>query len=71
MTGWQAAQVAGGVSAAAVRKRQSMVSELFAFLLARGDKAANLAPRRRPAPLEAVPSWSECPDCRLSCTVPG
>jgi hypothetical protein len=35
-----------------------MVSGLFAFLLARGDMAANLAPRRRSAPLGAVPFWS-------------
>jgi integrase/recombinase XerD len=54
----QAAQVAGRGSAATVRKPLSMVSGLFAFLLARGDMAANLAPRRLPAPLGAVPFWS-------------
>ena len=41
-----------------MRKRLSRVSGLFAFLLARGDMAANLAPRRLPAPLGAVPFWS-------------
>jgi hypothetical protein len=47
-----------------------MVSGLFAFLLVRGDMAANLAPRRLSASLGAVPSWSECPDCRPSCGGP-
>lgn len=67
----EAVQVAGRrVSAATVRRRLSMVSGLFAFLLARGDMAANLAPGRLPAPLGAVPSWPECPDCRPSCSGP-
>ena len=67
----QAAQVAGrGASAATVRRRLSMVSGLFAFLLAPGDMVANLAPRRLPAPLAAVPSWSEYPDCHPSCSGP-
>jgi site-specific recombinase XerD len=39
---------AGGVSARTVRRRLSSVSGLFAFLLARGDLAANPVPRGLP-----------------------
>jgi integrase/recombinase XerD len=40
----------GGVSAATVRRRLSIVSGFFAFLQARGDVAANPVPRALPGP---------------------
>jgi site-specific recombinase XerD len=47
----------GGVSAATVRRRLSIVSGFFAFLQARGDVAANPAPRDcRPAGSGPVPA---------------
>jgi integrase/recombinase XerD len=51
----------GGVSAATVRRRLSIVSGFFAFLQARGDVAANLVPwglptrRERSRPRQGVP----------------
>ena len=53
----------GGVSAATVRRRLSIVSGFFAFLQARGDVAANPVPRglatrrerSRPGPYRRVP----------------
>jgi hypothetical protein len=54
----QAAQVAGrGVGRDGAQAAVDGVGALR-FLLARGDMAANLAPRRLPAPLGAVPFWS-------------
>jgi site-specific recombinase XerD len=53
----------GGVSAATVRRRLSIVSGFFAFLQARGDVAANPVPRGLPARRERsrpgqVSRWS-------------
>ena len=45
----QARDEPGGVSAATVRRRLSIVSGFFAFLQARGDVAANPVPRGLPA----------------------
>ena len=45
---WALADEPGGVSAATVRRRLSIVSGFFAFLQARGDVAANPVPRGLP-----------------------
>ena len=63
----------GGVSAATVRRRLSIVSGFFAFLQARGDVAANPVPRGLPTRRERsrpirVSRWcGSRASCRGSC----
>jgi hypothetical protein len=56
--GGRPAEGAGGFPRRDICSPTDPYQGLFALLLARGDMAANLAPRRRPVPLGAVPSWS-------------
>jgi site-specific recombinase XerD len=66
----------GGVSAATVRRRLSIVSGFFAFLQARGDVAANPVPRDLPTRRERSRPRQGCRwcvpfgGCRGSCPRP-
>jgi integrase/recombinase XerD len=60
----------GGVSAATVRRRLSIVSGFFAFLQARGDVAANPVPRGLPARRERSRPRQGVPLVRLSRQLP-
>ena len=61
---------AGGVSARTVRRRLSSVSGLFAFLLARGDLAANPVPRGLPTRRERSRPRQGVPLVRTARTLP-
>ncbi|MGE5288471.1 MAG: tyrosine-type recombinase/integrase [Micromonosporaceae bacterium] len=60
----------GGVSAATVRRRLSIVSGFFAFLLARGDVAANPVPRGLPTRRERFRPRQGVPLVRAPRTLP-
>jgi site-specific recombinase XerD len=60
----------GGVSAATVRRRLSMISGLFAFLHARGDVSANPVPRGLPTRRERSRSRQGVPLVRTTRTLP-
>jgi integrase/recombinase XerD len=60
----------GGVSAAAVRRRLSIVSGFFAFLQARGDVAANPVPRGLPARRERSRPGQGVPLVRVARRLP-
>ncbi|HEV3291232.1 MAG TPA: hypothetical protein VG123_19810, partial [Streptosporangiaceae bacterium] len=60
----------GGVSAATVRRRLSIVSGFFAFLQARGDVAANPVPRGLPTRRERSRPRQSVPLVRLTRQLP-